>query len=104
MHESLLFCVALPCTEKVLNLITFFSIPSDIDIKYEALPIPWYGLFIYRSMLRLERIDNDSEWLLEDKDVGQVLAMYANKNFNGICEYLNTLPERPFNVCINSAF
>ena len=103
MHESLLFCVALPCTEKVLNLITFFSIYSDIDVKSE-ISLEGYGLFIYKRGLILEVIDTDSEWVLEDKDVAQVLAMYANKDFNGICEYLNTLPERPFNVYIKGAF
>ena len=56
------------------------------------------GLFIYSKRLELEDVDNKCEWLLQDKDAAEVLAHYANKDFKGICEYLNTLPERPFNV------
>ena len=63
-----------------------------------------YGLFIYPERLELETIDADTEWLLESKDAVQVLAYYANRDFNSLCAYLNTLPERPFNVFTNSAY
>ena len=43
-------------------------------------------------------MDNNYEWLLQDIDVARVLALYSNKDFEGICEYLNSIPDRPFNV------
>ena len=60
-----------------------------------------YGLFIYNSNLRLEDIDRETEWVINDEDVLTVLALFVNKDFNGMCEYLNTIPERPFNVYTN---
>ena len=63
-----------------------------------------YGLFLYNYILELEVIDHETEWVINIEDVPTVLAMYANKDFNGICEYLNNIPERPFNVYINSAY
>ena len=101
MKESLLYYVAVPCTENVLNLITFLSIklPKNVGVDKEG-----YGLFIYSSGLELEAIDVDREWILEDSDAEQVLAFYASKDFDGICAYLNALPERPFNVCIDSNY
>ena len=103
MDDVILYYVAVPYTEEVINLITLLSIPTgDYDITKKT--IHEYGLFIYHEHLELEKIDTDTEWLLESKDAVQVLAYYANKDFNGICTYLNTIPERPFNVFINSAF
>ena len=97
MKESLLFYVALPYSEEVLNLVTLFSI--DINECNAFKPSSEKrGLFIYSKRLELEVINNKYEWLLQDKDAAEVLAHYANKDFKGICEYLNTLPERPFNV------
>lgn len=97
MKNVLLHYVAVPCTEEVIDLITLFSINiGDCDITKRA--IYKSGLFIYPDRLELENIDADSEWLLGTKDAEQVLAFYANKDFKGICEYLNTLPERPFDV------
>lgn len=96
MKESLLFYVALPYTEEVLSLATFFSIKTRVPYTYAS--TDKRGLFLYTEYLQLESMNNKNEWLLQDKDVAQVLALYSNKNFEGICEYLNTLPERPFNV------
>ena len=103
MDDAMLYYVAVPCTEEVIDLITLLSI--DIG-EYEITKRGLHrcGLFLYKSRLELEDIDADTEWLLESKDAIQVLAYYANKDFNGLCDYLNTLPERPFNVYINSAY
>ena len=103
MKDVLLYYVAVPYTEEVIDLITLFSIQiEDCDITKRALHV--CGLFIYNERLEIETIDADTEWLLETKDAIQVLAFYANKDFNGLCAYLNTLPERPFNVFINSTY
>lgn len=103
MDDAMLYYVAVPCTEEVIDLITLFSIKTgDDDIIKRALH--GCGLFIYPERLELETMDDDTEWLLENKDAIQVLAFYANKDFNGLCVYLNTLPERPFNVYINSRY
>ena len=97
MKTTLLYYVALPYSEEVLNLVTLFSI--DINEHNTFKPSSEKrGLFIYSKRLELEDINNEYAWLLQDKDAAEVLAHYANKNFKGICEYLNTLPERPFNV------
>ena len=97
MKESLLFYVALPYTEEVLNLATFFSIKTRVPDVYRT-SSGKCGLFLYTEYLKLEPMDNDYEWLLQDIDVAQVLILYSNKDFEGICEYLNSTPERPFNV------
>ena len=103
MDDAILYYVAVPCTEEVIDLITLFSIKTgEYDITRKA--IHGCGLFIYQNRLELEAIDADTEWLLESKDAIQVLAFYANKDFNGLCAYLNTIPERPFNVYINSNY
>ena len=103
MDDAMLYYVAVPCTEEVIDLITFFSIKTG-DYAISKPVLHGCGLFIYPAHLELENIDADTEWLLETKDAIQVLAFYANKDFNGLCTYLNTLPERPFNVFINSAY
>ena len=97
MKESLLFYVALPYTEEVLSLATFFSIKTRVHNIHIA-PTDKCGLFIYTEYLKLESMNNENEWLLQDIDVARVLALYSNKDFEGICEYLNSIPERPFNV------
>ena len=103
MKDALLYYVAVPCTEEVLDLITLFSIiAGEYDISQRDLHK--CGLFIYRERLGLEIVDADTEWLLENKDAIQVLAFYANKDFDGLCAYLNTIHKRPFNVYINPAF
>ena len=103
MKNVLLYYVAVPCTDEVINLITLLSIDiGDYEITKRVLER--CGLFLYNNRLEIETIDADTEWLLENKDAVQVLAYYANKDFNGLCDYLNTLPERPFNVFINSAY
>ena len=103
MNDALLYYVAVPCTEEVINLITLFSIKTGKhDLTNRVLHR--YGLFIYNNQLALETIDVDTEWLLESKDAIQVLAFYANKDFNGLCAYLNALPERPFNVYMNPVY
>ena len=103
MDDAMLYYVAVPCTDEVIDLITLFSIKTgEYGITRKA--IHRCGLFIYRERLELETIDKDTEWLLENKDAIQVLAYYANKDFNGLCAYLNTLPERPFNVRIDSNY
>ena len=102
---KLLYYVALPYTEEILNFITLFAIDvmkqsTDIDDDYRE----ELGLFIYKTRLTLEIIDNDSEWLLDTNDALHVLALYANKDFNGVCEYLNNMPNKPFTVCIDKYF
>ena len=103
MNDAILYYVAVPCTEEVIDLITLLSI--DIG-EYELTKrvLDRCGLFIYRERLEIETIDADTEWLLENKDAVQVLAYYSNKDFNGLCAYLNSLPERPFNVFIHSNY
>ena len=99
----MLYYVAVPCTEEVIDLITLFSIDiGEYEITKRVLDR--CGLFIYRERLEIETIDADTEWILENKDAIQVLAYYSNKDFNGLCAYLNTLPERPFDVYINSTY
>ena len=103
MDDAMLYYVAVPCTDEVIDLITLFSIKTEeCDITRKA--IHGCGLFIYPEHLELETIDADTEWLLETKDAIQVLAYYSNKDFNGLCTYLNTLSERPFNVYTNSTY
>ena len=100
MKKYLLCYVAVPYTEEVINLITLLSIQTG-EYTLTTKVLERCGLFIYPDLLELETIDADSEWLLESKDAVQVLAYYANKDFNGLCEYLNALPERPFNVFVD---
>lgn len=97
MKSALLYYVALPYSEEVLNLVTLFSIDIYERNVFKS-SSEKRGLFIYSKRLELEDINNEYEWLLQDKDAAEVLAHYANKDFDGICEYLNSLPERPFNV------
>ena len=101
MNEALLCYVALPCTQQVKDLINFLSItyihPSDMKFT------EGYGLYIYSSSLVLEDIDH-REWVINDEDVPTVLAYYSNKDFKGICDYLNNIPERPFDVYTDSAY
>ena len=103
MDDAMLYYVAVPCTDEVIDLITLFSIKTG-EYSITNKNLLSYGLFIYPEGLDLETIDADTEWLLENKDAIQVLAFYANKDFNGLCAYLNTLPERPFNVYIHSNY
>ena len=103
MDDAMLYYVAVPCTEEVIDLITLFSIKTG-EYSITNKNLLSYGLFIYPEGLDLETIDADTEWLLENKDAIQVLAFYANKDFNGLCTYLNAIPKRPFNVCINSTY
>ena len=103
MNDASLYYVAVPCTDEVIELITLFSIKTG-EYGTTEQAIHGRGLFIYDESLELENILADTEWLLENKDAIQVLAFYANKDFNGICSYLNTIPERPFNVYTNSHY
>ena len=100
MKEVLLCHVAVPRTEEVINLITLFSI-SIGNYAISELDTHRYGLFIYESCLGLEVVNDTMEWVLDTKDAIQVLALYSNKDFNSICDYLNSIPERPFNVSNN---
>ena len=98
---KLLYYVALPYTEEVLSLATFFSIKTQVPDVYRT-SSGNYGLFLYTEYLKLEPMDNNFEWLLQVIDAAQVLVLYSNKDFEGICEYLNSIPERPFNVVPHS--
>lgn len=103
MKAVLLYYVAVPCTEEVINMITLFSIRTgEYDIPQRDLH--GCGLFIYNECLGLESVDVNTEWLLDNKDAIQVLAFYANKDFDGLCAYLNTIHKRPFNVYISPAY
>ena len=100
---KLLYYVALPYTEEILNLVTLFS----IDVMKQGINGDYtgdLGLFIYRTRLALESIDDDSEWLLDTDDALHVLALYAAKDFNSVCEYLNNIPNKPFTVCIDTYY
>ena len=102
---KLLYYVALPYTEEILNFITLFAIDvmkqsTDIDDDYRE----ELGLFIYKTRLALETIDHDLEWLLNPNDAIHVLALYAAGDFNSVCEYLNNLPNKPFTVCIDTYY
>ena len=100
---KLLYYVALPYTAEILNLVTLFS----IDVSKQGVDDDYtgdVGLFIYRTRLALESIDNDSEWLLDIDDALQVLALYAAKDLNSVCEYLNNIPNKPFTVCIDTHY
>ena len=103
MDEARLCYVAIPCTQEVVDILNFLSIPN---VQYHSCTqfTEKCGLFFYRADLELEDIDYETEWVINIEDVPTVLAMYANKDFNGICEYLNNIPERPFNVFINSSY
>ena len=103
MDDAMLYYVAVPCTDEVIDLITLFSIKT-LESYIVKRDMKNCGLFIYNNQLEIETIDTDTEWLLETKDAVQVLVYYANKDFNGICAYLNTIPERPFNVFIDSNY
>ena len=103
MDDAMLYYVAVPYTDEVIDLITLLSIDiGEYEITKRVLER--CGLFIYPKRLEIETMDADTEWLLETKDAIQVLVFYANKDFNGLCTYLNTLPERPFDVCIDSRY
>lgn len=103
MDKALLCYVAIPYTQEVVDILNFLSIPN-VQYPSGMQFTQGYGLFIYRCNLELEDIDYETEWVINIEDVPTVLAMYANKDFNGICEYLNTIPERPFDVYINSSY
>ena len=103
MTKAPLCCVALPFTQEVVDILNSLSIPNVQYPSYMKFT-EGCGLFIYRSYLDIENIDPALEWVINIEDVPTVLAMYANKDFNGICEYLNNIPERPFDVYINSAY
>ena len=102
MREALLCCVAIPCTQEVLDLLHILPIPHD---KYtsDAGTAKDCGLFIYRTKLEVEYL-TVTDWVLKGDDILNVLTLYATKDFNGICEYLNTIHERPFDVYSNSAY
>lgn len=101
---KLLYFVALPYTEEILNLVTLFSINirnnNNLVEEYEG----ELGLFIYRTGLALEFVDHDAEWLLEVNDALQVLALYGSKDLNGVCDYLNNIPDKPFTACIDTYY
>ena len=103
MNKALLFYVALPCTQEVediLNILSITNVQYPPDMKFTE----GYGLFIYNYKLNLEAIDRESEWVINDEDAPIVLTLFANKDFNGICEYLNNIQERPFDVCTASFY
>lgn len=101
---KLLYYVALPYTEEILNLVTLLS----IDVKKQGIYDDDYtgdvGLFIYRTFLALETVNHGSEWLLDTDDALHVLALYADRDFNGVCEYLNNIPNKPFTVHVDAAY
>ena len=100
---ELLYYVAVPNTEEVLNLATLFSIDINKFGVHED-DTGELGLFIYSTRLALESVDHDTEWLLEVNDAIQVLAFYADRDFKSICEYLNNIPNKPFTVCIDAGY
>ena len=102
MDEALLCYVAIPCTQEVediLNILSITHVKPALSAFTEGC-----GLFIYPYSLDLEDIDYQSEWAINDEDVITVLTLFANKDFEGICTYLSNIPERPFDVVINSNY
>ena len=100
MSETLLCYVAIPCTQEVKGILNILSI-TNVQYPSGTKFTEGYGLFTYNSNLRLEDVDYETEWVINDEDVLTVLALFVNKDFNAMCEYLNTIPERPFNVYTN---
>ena len=97
MKNILLCFVAVPFTQEVLNLLSF--LPIEFNYKPNTInDVYGYGLFIYKYSLELEEVNNEEEWVINYEHVLAVLTLYANKDFKGICTYLNSIPERPFNV------
>ena len=103
MDEALLSYVALPFTQEVVDSLNFLSIPNVQSLLCTQFTEE-YGLFIYPSNLELEVIDRETEWVINDEAVLTVLTLFATKDFKGICAYLNNIPERPFDVVINSNY
>lgn len=102
MDNALLCYVAIPCTQHVQDILNILSITQVKPAYFEF--TQGYGLFIYSYTLELEDIDYETEWVINDEDVLTVLTLFANKDFKGICDYLNNIPERPFDVYINSTY
>ena len=100
---KLLYYVALPYTAEILSLVTLFSIAVSKQCRGDDYTGD-LGLCIYTACLALEIIDDDSEWLLNTDDALHVLALYAARDFNSICEYLNNIPNKPFTVCIDARY
>ena len=100
MKDTLLCYVAVPYNQEVLDLLSLLSIKFQNPPEYIK-GKKGYGFFIYSSMLEIEEISYDLEWVIKDEYIPNVLILYANKDFNGICNYLNSIPERPFNVFTN---
>lgn len=103
MNEALLCFVAIPCTPHVQDILNILSItnvryPADTAFTKE------YGLFIYNSILELETVNYAREWVINDEGVLTVLTLFVNKDFKGICQYLNNIPERPFDVYITALY
>ena len=103
MNEALLCYVAVPCTQEVKDILNILSI-TDVQYPSGMKFTEGYGLFIYNSKLRLEDVDYETEWVINDEDVLTVLTLFANKDLEGICTYLNTIPKRPFDVFTNSTY
>ena len=103
MRKEFLYYVAVPYTEEVVNLATFLSIKlSNVELDDEF--SDKLGLFIYKSFLTLEAINDKTVWVLNTEDAIQVLALYAARDFNSVCEYLNNIPNKPFTVCIDTYY
>ena len=101
---KLLYYVALPYTEEILNLVTLFSIDVMKQGIYADDCTGDVGLFTYSTRLVLESINHGSEWLLDTDDALHVLALYADRDFNGVCEYLNNIPNKPFTVHVDASY
>ena len=99
MREALLCHVAIPCTQEVLDLLHILPIPHD---NYTSVgeTAKDCGLFIYRTKLDIEHL-SITDWVLKGDEILNVLTLYATKDLVGICTYLNSIPDRPFNVFTN---
>ena len=102
MDKAILCCVAIPCTQHVQDILNILSI-THVKPEYSEFT-EGYGLFIYNYTLELEIICYETEWVINDEDALTVLTLFANKDFKGICAYLNNIPERPFDVFIDSNY
>ena len=99
MREALLCYVAVPCTQEVQDILNILPIPHDNYTSDDATAKDC-GLFIYRAKLDAECLAI-TDWVLKGDEILDVLTLYATKDLVGICTYLNSIPDRPFDVFTN---
>ena len=102
MRKVRLCYVAVPCTQEVQDILNILPIPHD-NYTSDSGTAKDCGLFIYRTKLDIEHL-SITDWVLKGDEILDVLTLYATKDLVGICTYLNSIPDRPFNVVTNRFF